>query len=171
MSCTDIAVAVLLNSENHNRLTDFGLNPKNPSNFKVYIGTKVVSAMPMTREQYNFHQGWKMPEGENPKDEGYLVEYLDGGKPNHKDHKYYISWSPKDVFEKSYKASGTWLDRVKMEQADLENKINALKPVISQTVKPDVMTEKQWELLNRQWFHMTQYNQILIERIAEAEQQ
>lgn len=49
---------------------------------KQYIGTKVVSAEP----QNNFINT-----------EGYKVVYEDG----------YESWSPKDVFEKAYKESGS----------------------------------------------------------------
>ncbi|MBV6551762.1 hypothetical protein KTN00_12125 [Acinetobacter soli] len=76
------------------------------------------------------------------------------------------------TFNETYqKAAEGWLVRVKVEQVELNRKLEALSPVVSQTVKPAAMSEKQWELLNRQWFHMTQYNQILIERIAEAEQQ
>ncbi|WP_151825606.1 crAss001_48 related protein [Acinetobacter ursingii] len=77
-----------------------------------------------------------------------------------------------DEFNETYqKAPEAWFLRLKIEQSSLQEKLEALNPVISQTIKPVAMTEKQWELLNRQWFHMTQYNQILIERIAEAEQQ
>lgn len=69
---------------------------------KEYIGTKGLMAKPMNKEDYNALRGWPMPEGEDPKEEGYLVEYLDGGKPNHPDYGGYISWSPKDVFEAAY---------------------------------------------------------------------
>lgn len=57
----------------------------------------------MTRGEYNNYREWEVPANENPNDEGYLVEYTDGGKPNHPDHAGYISWSPKDVFEASYR--------------------------------------------------------------------
>jgi hypothetical protein len=70
---------------------------------KRYEGTKRLSATPMTRGEYNAYRGWKLPDGESPGDAGYLVEYEDGGKPNHANHKNYISWSPKDVFERSYR--------------------------------------------------------------------
>lgn len=70
---------------------------------KEYIGTKTIKAKPMNRFDYNSLRGWTIPEDENGNDEGYLVEYLDGGKPNHKDFDNYISWSPKDVFEKAYR--------------------------------------------------------------------
>ena len=69
-----------------------------------YVGTKVVKAAPMTRKEYNDLRGWTVPEDENPNDDGYLVEYLDGGKANHADYTGYISWSPKDVFERAYRA-------------------------------------------------------------------
>ena len=60
----------------------------------------------MTRLEYNRHRAWAMPEDEAGSDEGYLVEYTDGGKPNHVDHAGYISWSPKEQFEKAYRESG-----------------------------------------------------------------
>ena len=69
---------------------------------KKYKCHKEVLAMPMTRFQYNLYRGWEMPSDEDGADKGYLVEYLDGGKSNHHDHKGYISWSPKDVFEAGY---------------------------------------------------------------------
>lgn len=67
-----------------------------------YTGVKDVSATPMTRQEYNDYRGCELLDNENCDDEGYLVEYLDGGKPNHLNHGGYISWSPKEVFEKSY---------------------------------------------------------------------
>lgn len=68
-----------------------------------YIGVKEINATPMSRLEYNVLRGWPMPIDENPHDEGYLVEYLDGGQANHKDFKGYISWSPNDVFERAYR--------------------------------------------------------------------
>lgn len=69
-----------------------------------FIGTKQLMARKMTRGGYNTFRGWTIPANENPEDGGYLVEYLDGGAPNHPDHEGYISWSPADVFERSYRA-------------------------------------------------------------------
>lgn len=67
-----------------------------------HYGTKKLAAKPMNLGDYNAYRGWDMPENEDTSAEGYLVEYLDGGKSNHKDHAGYISWSPKDVFEAAY---------------------------------------------------------------------
>ena len=69
----------------------------------LYIGTKLVKASPMTRADYNVYRGWEIPSDENGADEGYLVEYTDGGQSNHASHDGYISWSPKDVFERAYR--------------------------------------------------------------------
>ena len=69
---------------------------------KEYIGTKVINAKPMNRLDYNIFRGWVLPEDENGSDEGYLVEYTNGSKPNHPDYEGYISWSPKEQFENTY---------------------------------------------------------------------
>jgi len=70
-----------------------------------YIGTKAINAKPMSRQAYNDLRGWVVPADENPADDGYLVEYIDGGQANHPDYEGYISWSPKDVFERAYRRS------------------------------------------------------------------
>jgi hypothetical protein len=70
---------------------------------KRYIGVKEINATPMDRQAYNDLRGWTLPADENGDDEGYLVEYIDGGKANTDLYAGYISWSPKDVFERAYK--------------------------------------------------------------------
>lgn len=70
---------------------------------KRYIGVKLINAEPMNRLEYNNLRGWQVPDDENPADDGYLVEYIDGGKPNTHEYSGYISWSPKDVFERAYR--------------------------------------------------------------------
>lgn len=67
-----------------------------------FYGTKKIAATPMNRLEYNILRGWKLPEDENGADEGYLVEYLDGGKPNLEGFKGYVSWSPKEQFDAAY---------------------------------------------------------------------
>ena len=70
---------------------------------KTYIGTKLINARPMTRAEYNAYRGWTLPADENGADEGFLVEYLDGGQANDMRHNGYISWSPAGVFERAYR--------------------------------------------------------------------
>ena len=60
---------------------------------KQYIGTKLLLAIAMNLGDYNLKRGWTIPANEDPLKEGYQVEYPDG----------YISWSPKEVFEASYR--------------------------------------------------------------------
>jgi hypothetical protein len=67
------------------------------------IGVKEIKAKPMTRQEYNDYRGWELPADENGADEGYLVEYLDGGQTNHPGHDGYISWSPEGVFGRAYR--------------------------------------------------------------------
>lgn len=68
-----------------------------------YIGTKQVRGTPMNRLEYNQLRGWTVPADKNPADAGYLVEYLDGGTPNHPGFAGYISWSPKKQFDDAYR--------------------------------------------------------------------
>lgn len=69
-----------------------------------FIGTKLVIAIAMTRAAYNDYRAWALPANENGDDEGYLVEYLDGGKPNDPRHDGYVSWSPKEQFDNAYRS-------------------------------------------------------------------
>ena len=70
---------------------------------KLYTGTKTLHAWPMTRGQYNDYRKWDTPPREDKSDAGYLVEYVDGGEANDFRHKGYISWTPADVFERTYR--------------------------------------------------------------------
>ena len=72
-----------------------------------YVGIKHIEAKPMTRQKYNDFRGWQLPADENGADEGYLVEYLEGGKANTTAFEGYVSWSPKEVFEKAYRPKGS----------------------------------------------------------------
>ena len=76
---------------------------------KSFIGTKMIMAQAMSRGEYNRYRDWIIPANENPTDPGFLVEYVDGGKSNHPGHLGYISWSPRDVFERAYRPA-TGLD-------------------------------------------------------------
>jgi Protein of unknown function (DUF2829) len=85
----------------------------------TYIGTKIIVAQPMNRQDYNDYRGWDLPDDEDGSDAGFLVEYKDGGKSNHPNHKGYISWSPADVFANAYRQTsgmsfGQAIEAVKM---------------------------------------------------------
>jgi hypothetical protein len=70
---------------------------------QTFIGTKIVHMQPMTRAEYNKFWGWELPKDENGADEGYLVEYTDGGNPNVAGYPGYVSWSPKEQAENAYR--------------------------------------------------------------------
>lgn len=65
---------------------------------ELYTARKIVSAKPMTRT--DFLKYMRETDSIARNEEGYLVEYLDGGTPNHPAHRGYVSWCPKDVFER-----------------------------------------------------------------------
>ena len=75
---------------------------------KKYIGVKMIHAKPMTRGEYNKFKGWTIPPDENPNDAGYVVKYSDD----------YVSWSPKDVFEKAYRKFGSDQNTVTQDDVD-----------------------------------------------------
>lgn len=99
-----------------------------------YIGTKQVEAKLMTRNDYNDYRGLAVSEDENPNEEGYLVKYEDG----------YVSWSPKETFEKSYHIVGVrplndtvllmvstdYKDRFKAEYIQLKTRLKGLKTML-----------------------------------------
>ena len=69
---------------------------------KTYIGTKLIQARPMTRAGYNKMRGWALPADEDGDDKGFLVESLDGGKPNIEGFDGYVNWLPVEQFENAY---------------------------------------------------------------------
>ena len=82
---------------------------------KKFIGTKVIMAEPMTMVEAQKVLGREI-KPTTVEGDGYLVEYEDG----------YKSWSPKSVFEKAYQVSETPLDRMLIEQNELEDRISKL---------------------------------------------
>lgn len=140
------------------------------STTKTYIGTKVIHARPMTRQAYNDYRGWQLPDNEDGADDGYLVEYADGGKANDPRHAGYISWSPKDVFERSYRPmQGHGLpphqQRVVTEKADLDERLGRLLAFF-QTPSFEFMAETERSRLRNQARFMEGYSAALKERIA-----
>lgn len=131
-----------------------------------YTGTKEIKAKPMSRGDYNILRGWAIPANEDPKEEGYLVEYEPNGKPNLEGYEGYVSWSPKDVFEKAYQPSETFLDRLENEYIDLSNKYYKLNSFINSAKFRDIVKDDESaELLIEQEKAMYLYKNILLKRI------
>lgn len=142
---------------------------------QTYIGTKVVHAVPMTRQEYNDFRGWVLPVDEDGSDAGFLVQYTDGGKGNVPGFSGYISWSPSDVFLGSYGLIGspeptlpkTFLDRMREERDALNEKREKLKQFVD-SEKFNELEFMDRELLVIQHNHMVHYLETLDMRIARA---
>jgi hypothetical protein len=127
---------------------------------KRYIGSKEVNATPMTRQEYNDLRGWTLPADEDGNDDGYLVEYLNGGVANHPSYYGYISWSPKDVFERAYRTAGnlTFGDAVElmksgevMTRTGWNGRRKNKKPMSVELITPDPV-RSDW--INKPFFVM-----------------
>ena len=147
----------------------------------VYEGTKIVQATPMNRLEYNQYRGWDLPADENGDDEGYLVEYLDGGKGNHPAHLGYISWSPKEVFERAYKISPVdmhfkdqppHVQRMLKEWMNRNDSFHKWRAFVDQEQNPETrktdISFEYWTLLRDQLLHMLGHLLILATRINRA---
>lgn len=75
------------------------------SQFKCFIGAKIIKARPMTHFEFLRLKGKEIPNHEN--ELGYLVEYPDN----------YTSWSPKNVFDNAYR-------EIQQSEKDLISNIN-----------------------------------------------
>lgn len=138
----------------------------------LFIGTKIVSARPMSRGEYNTYRGWELPSNEDGNDAGHLVEYRDGGAPNDDRHAGYISWSPAEQFEKAYIDMGN----VSGLQAHQQRVVGELAELVDRTVKlggfiagsslyRDLPSAEQGRL-TRQRQLMEELAQVLTDRIA-----
>ena len=75
----------------------------------------------MYRGEYNEYRGWKIPDGDNPDEKGYLVRYPDG----------YESYSPAHIFEKAYLP------------LNVNEKLRTDKPSISQQMVDDFIASTE----------------------------
>ena len=130
----------------------------NKEEMKQYPGTKTVKAMPMTMgeayERKLLKEGVRPSECETDK-AGYLVEY-EGG---------YQSWSPAEPFEKAYKLSETFLDRLCIEYTELMERAEKCNDFLaSNKVKELDMTSQA--LLSVQSELMYQYSSVLGDRMS-----
>lgn len=127
---------------------------------KQYTGTKTVKAAPMTMgeayERKLLKEGVRPSECETDK-AGYLVEY-EGG---------YQSWTPAEPFEKAYKPSETFLDRLNIECSELYERLTKCKDFLTSS-KVNELDGKSQVLLSTQADLMNQYAYILGDRIAMA---
>lgn len=130
---------------------------------KTYIGTKTLTASPMTRGEYNAYRGWELPADENGEDAGYLVEYEPDGHPNVAGHEGYVSWSPATVFETSYKPANDWYERLLIEHGDLHERLTKLRAFLDSN-DYTLLEVPDRDLLQDQYNFMNGYLKILTAR-------
>ena len=123
---------------------------------KKFIGTKVILAEPMTLAEAQKVLGREIKPATKEAD-GYLVEYKDG----------YKSWSPKSVFEEAYKLSETVLDRLKVEHAELKERVEKLETFFGDDFDEGMkkVGAHQAALLLMQHAYMENYLEVLESRI------
>lgn len=130
----------------------------NKEEMKEYTGTKTVKAIPMTMGEAYEHkllkEGVRPSECETDK-AGYLVEYEDG----------YQSWSPAEPFEKAYKLSETFLDRLCIEYSELMERAEKCNDFLASDKVKELGRTSQ-ALLSVQSGLMYQYSFVLGDRMA-----
>lgn len=128
---------------------------------KQYIGTKTVKAEPMVKSSA-VAKGWaRLSEG-CLNDPGYHVQYTNP------DGSTYDSWSPKDVFEKSYQIAEDFKDRLEIEFKELSERFNKLNQYISKNGFAKIAEQigpEQGALLLSQYHGMSLYYDALKYRI------
>lgn len=123
---------------------------------KKYIGTKTIMAMTMAKSEAEKVLNRSLADAKGGED-GYFVEYPDG----------YKSWSPKETFEEAYKIADTYLDRMRIEYADVKERVLKLHTFLMSEEFRDMPKEKK-NKLQAQCGAMSAYVEILGQRIDEA---
>lgn len=132
------------------------------TNLKKYIGTKEVMAAPMD-EATAVAKGFARKNEDNHEwRPGYHVQYTNP------DGSTYDSWSPKEVFEKSYQIAEDFKDRLIIEFKELKERFNKLEAFWNEN-DYDKVAEKcgivQTALMLSQYHAMGHYYDILRTRI------
>ena len=126
---------------------------------KKYLGTKLVTAKPMTREDAEVVLGkFIKPAKQEYSGEGYLVRYEDG----------YQSWSPKEVFDKAYKHADNFLDRLIIERDEVQQRLSSLTSALMQEDFQEKVGSKQYYWMQEQRNAMEIYVEVLNKRITHA---
>lgn len=129
---------------------------------KQYIGTKMVKAEPMAKSAA-VAKGWARPSSEGNEDvPGYHVQYTNP------DGSTYDSWSPKDVFEKSYQIAEDFKDRLIIEFKELDARLIKLNAFMNENDYNKIVEKcgpVQTALMISQFHAMKHYYDILRTRI------
>ena len=126
---------------------------------KTYIGTKQVKAEPMN-ELAAVENGYARKNEDNHEwREGYHVQYTNP------DGSTYDSWSPAEPFDKAYKPSETFLDRLYIECTELVKRAEKCNDFLASDKVKELDRTSQ-ALLSVQSGLMNQYSFVLGDRMA-----
>lgn len=133
----------------------------------AFVGTSLVHATTMTRQEYNDYRGWQLPKGENGSDIGYIIEDRAGSK-NTEELEGFVQWLPEDEFNRKFKPQPkNHIERMQSEKHELDTKLDALKVFLAKLDTEDapLLTDEQVNSLELQAEAMGQYSNILAARI------
>lgn len=119
-----------------------------------YTGTKTVYEASLTRTEAAKRLGRNLKSENSDEEEGYLVRYEDN----------YMSWSPKSTFEKAYKPSATFVDRMRIELGQLYDRIVSLNAFMLSS-KYRGLSDVEQSMLVHQFTTMHDYHDALANRL------
>ena len=116
-----------------------------------------ATLQPMTRLEYNQFRGWVLPEGEDPNDPGYLMDFG-----------FHTAWGPADVVDKAFvmlPPAPSYQQRVHGEHKQLLDRQEKLTVFITSPAFSSLVPAEQIRL-SKQFHLQKQLLEVLSQRIA-----
>lgn len=116
-----------------------------------------ATMQPMTRLEYNQFRGWTLPEGEDPNDPGYLMDFG-----------FHTAWWPADVVDKAFMvlpSAPSYQQRVHGEHKQLLDRQEKLTVFITSPAFSSLVPAEQIRL-SKQFHLQKQLLEVLGQRIA-----
>ena len=116
-----------------------------------------ATLQPMTRLEYNQFRGWALPEGEDPSDPGYLIDFG-----------FHTAWWPADVVDKAFMvlpSAPSYQQRVHGEHKQLLDRQEKLTVFITSPAFSSLVPAEQIRL-SKQFHLQKQLLEVLSQRIA-----
>ena len=124
---------------------------------QVIAHNLAATAQPMTRLEYNQYRGWAVPEGEDPSDPGYLMDFG-----------FHSAWWPADVVDKAFMVLPlvpSHQQRVHGEHKQLHERQEKLTVFITSPAFSSLVPAEQIRL-SKQFHLQKQLLEVLEQRIA-----
>ena len=124
---------------------------------RVIAHNLAATAQPMTRLEYNQYRGWAVPEGEDPSDPGYLMDFG-----------FHSAWWPADVVDGAFMVLPpvpSHQQRVHGEHKQLHERQEKLTVFITSPAFSSLVPAEQIRL-SKQFHLQKQLLEVLSQRIA-----